>query len=212
MKAGVLRCGLALAALAAASCGVIGTSRQLTAAQGFIADMKLEPSDLTIVGWVDHKSRRYDTGDKITLSVWVNRDAYVAVLRVLRSGKTTLLFPNKIQPKALVGASTTVQIPGAGDSYEIVAGKDGPELIEFLASTNGNSWLFTRKPAGSATFVELGTTTKELAKDIVASLQGKSGGKGEAKTGGKADEKPEDKSAAGSKAPAASQSMIIAID
>jgi hypothetical protein len=208
---GKLAIALALLSLTVAACGVVGTSRDLTAAQKFIAEIKLE-SDLTLVGWVDHKNRSYDTGEKMIFSVWVNRDAYVAVLRVLRSGKTTVLFPNKVQPKALIAAGTTVQIPDPGDKYEIVAGKDGPELIEFLASTDGNSWLFTRKPAGSATFVELGATTKELAKDIPAALRGKAAAKPEGKADGKSEEKAEDKSESGGRALAASQSLIIAID
>jgi len=190
-------------AAALAGCGVIGTARQLTAAQEAIADMKIDPSDLTITGWVDRDDRTYRTGQRIKFSVWVNRDAYVAVLRVLRNGKTTLLFPNKLQPKAMVPASMTVNIPGAGDRFEIVAGKQTPELIEFVASTKGDSWLFTRKPEGSATFVELGTTTKELAKDIAAALEGKGDGEGK--------DKDKDKGKGG-KAMGAAQSIILAIE
>jgi Domain of unknown function (DUF4384) len=181
---------IALLPLALAACGVIGTARELTDAQQVIADMKIGPSDLAIVGSVRNADRAYDAGDKITLSARVNKDAYVAILRVRRSGATTVVFPNKAHPKALVKANTTLVIPSPGDPYAIVASKKGPELFEFVASTSGDSWLFARKPAGDASFADLGATTHLLAKDIANSLQGKKG----------------------AKTMTASQSLIVAID
>ena len=47
----------------------------------------------------------------------------------------------------------------------------GVVLFEFVATVRSSSWLFSRKPEGSADFAELGATTRALAKDIVTSLQ-----------------------------------------
>ena len=84
----------------------------------------------------------------------------------------------------------TVEIPAPGDGFVIVAPNQGPELLEFLASTSGQSWLFTKKPEGADNFIQLGSTTKAIAKEIVEALPGKKEGK----------------------AMAASQSLVIAVD
>src|SRR5436309_8022161 len=86
---------LALCAATGAGCGVVGSSVELSDAQQVIADMKLGPSELRVVGGVDHADRSYRVGEPIALSLQVNQDANAAVLRVLPNGATTLIFPNK---------------------------------------------------------------------------------------------------------------------
>jgi len=147
----------------------------LTAAQKFIAEMQIGPSGLVIAGGVDRANRTYRPGEPMTVSVRVNKDAYVAVLRVRRSGETTLLFPNRLQPKAAVVANTSLQIPASDTAAPLTAGKTSPELIEIVAATAGGSWLFTKAPSGDAAFVELGATTRALAKEIATSLRSHGG-------------------------------------
>ncbi|MBV8888985.1 MAG: DUF4384 domain-containing protein [Alphaproteobacteria bacterium] len=189
--AGALPAGALAASMALAACGGLGPSEELTAAQKDIAEVKIGPpaaakadtdaaastasSRLAIAGWADHPARTYRPGEKITLSLRVSEDAFVAVLQVLRNGETTLLFPNKYQPKAAVAANTVLQIPGPGDPYEILAPASGPELIEFIAAATGGSWLFNRTPTGSAYFASLGFTTRSLAKEIAESVKSKKG-------------------------------------
>jgi len=166
---------LALALVfSAAGCNAIGGKPTLTDAQAVIADLKLPsggtPADLVVTGAFDPPDPSYRAGDRIALTVTVNRDAWVAVLRVLRGGATTIVFPNRALPDARVTANAPLHIPA------VVAEKPGVELYAFIAATNGNSWLFTRKPEGSAEFVELGATTRALAHDIGVSLKGSPAG------------------------------------
>jgi len=159
---------VAFSMLPLAGCGY-SANTELSDAQQAIVAMKIAPSDLKIVADVDRADRRYRVGDKIGLTVQVDRPASVAVLRVLRNGVTTLVFPNKAQPDAKVAANTALRIPEAG--VVIAAERPGTELFEFIASTGTASWLFTRKPAGDDAFVQLGATTRAVAKDIVGSLK-----------------------------------------
>lgn len=165
---------LLAAASAVAACSVIAGDR-LTDAQQVIADMKIGPAEptaagLKIIGAVDRADRRYRVGEPIALSVEVDKAAFVAVLRVMPNGATTLIFPNRQQVGAQVPAHSPLPIPGAGASFTVAADKPGVALFEFIAAKGGTSWLFNRKPEGSADFVELGTTTRALAKDILLSL------------------------------------------
>lgn len=170
---------LAIWAVAGAACAVIGSGEALSDAQEVIAAMKIAPPDLkgadlkgaaqnpgnlTITAALDHADRRYALGEPISLSVEVSRAAYVAVLRVMPNGATTLVFPNRRQPDARVSANAPLRAV-------ILANKPGVALFEVIASTRGDSWLFNRKPEPPAEFAELGTTTRELAKDIVLSLK-----------------------------------------
>ncbi|HEY8872504.1 MAG TPA: DUF4384 domain-containing protein [Stellaceae bacterium] len=178
-------------AAAGAACSVIGGSETLTDAQQVIAAMKISRSDLkaadpkggdqkapdlkgadlAILGAVDHADRSYRVGEPIALSVEVNKAAYVAVLRVMPSGATTLVFPNSRQATARVPAGAPLNIPEPGAPLKIAVDQPGVVLFEFIASERGGSWLFSRKPQESAEFAELGATTRALAKDIVLSLK-----------------------------------------
>jgi hypothetical protein len=156
---------IAVWAVAGAACSIVGSGETLSDAQEVIANMKIGPSELKIVGAVDHADRVYHVGEPIALSVEVNRAAYVAVLRVMPNGATTLIFPNRGQASAQVLANAPL------GPVIIAADKPGVALFEFVASARGDSWLFNRKPDAPADFAELGTTTRELAKDIVLSLK-----------------------------------------
>jgi hypothetical protein len=162
---------LALLSVAAASCSVVGIEPKLTDAQHVIADIKFDPSELHIIGGVDRADRRYKPGEPILLSFQVNKPAYVAVLRVLPNGTTTLLLPNRHQGAAPAPADAVQRFPAPGMPFTITADKPGLLLFEFIATTRSGSWLFTRKPAGSADFTELGATTRAVAKDIASSLR-----------------------------------------
>jgi Domain of unknown function (DUF4384) len=181
-----LLAAFALWAGAGAACGVIGDKETLTDAQGVIAAMKIGASDkkdadpqdadpqgagLKVVGAVDHADRSYRLGEPIGVSVRVNQAAYVAVLRVMPNGATTLVFPNRRQVTARVPPDSPLRIPEPGGPLKITADKPGAVLLEFVASSRGDSWLFNRKPEGSADFAELGTTTRALAKDIALSVR-----------------------------------------
>jgi hypothetical protein len=142
----------------------------LTDAQAVIQAMQINHGELTITGAVDHADTTYEVGQPITLSVTVSKDAYVAILRTMPDGTTTMLFPNKAHPDAAVAANAAFAVPGAGGDVKIATAKPGVELFEFIASTQKGAWLFTRAPAEGSDFPELGVTTRAIAKDIVSAL------------------------------------------
>jgi Domain of unknown function (DUF4384) len=157
---------LALWATAGAGCGGIGGGGfELTDAQQVIANMKLGPSELRVVGGVGRADRTYRIGEPIALTLQVNKDAKAAVLRVLANGTTTLLFPSKEQPAAEVAANAIVRVAGGA------LDKPGIVLFEFVAAGSGDSFLFDQTRAEEGTHAELGTTTRSLAKEIPQSLK-----------------------------------------
>ncbi|HTQ34988.1 MAG TPA: DUF4384 domain-containing protein [Stellaceae bacterium] len=143
----------------------------LSDAQQAIADAKLSHGDLTIAGSVDRPDATYAPGQPITLSAKVDKDAFVAILRVLPGGETTIVCPNRAHrdPSAKTGA--VLSVPAPGEQVKIAADKPGVVLFEFIASTTGKSWLFTRAPDDGSDFAYLGVTTREIAKDLVSGLK-----------------------------------------
>jgi hypothetical protein len=147
------------------------SSDTLTDAQQVIADTKINAGAMTIEAGVDRPDKSYDAGQPIAVSVRVSKDAHVAILRVLANGSTVILFPNRKQPKSDIKANTVLTVPGPGDPVTIVVDKAGVVLLEFVASTNGESWLFKRAPSEGSDFADLGATTHALAKYITDSLK-----------------------------------------
>ena len=54
---------------------------------------------------------------------------------------------------------------------KIAVDKPGIVLFEFVASTTGASWPFTRAPDAGSDFVDLGGTTRNIAKDLLSTLK-----------------------------------------
>jgi hypothetical protein len=149
--------------------------RTLTDAQQVIADTKINHGDLTIVGSVDRDDTTYDPGQPIILSVKTNKDAHVAILRVLANGDTTIVFPNQGHRDAAIPGNTVLTVPNPGDAVKLAADKPGIILFEFIASTSGASWLFKRAPDKGSDFADLGVTTRGIAKDLLSTLKVGSG-------------------------------------
>ncbi|HZK91226.1 MAG TPA: DUF4384 domain-containing protein [Stellaceae bacterium] len=145
--------------------------RTLTDAQEAISTARINHGDLTIAGSVGREDTTYDPGQPITLSVKVNKDAHVAILRVLANGDTSIVFPNKAHPKSDVAANTLLTVPGPGEAVKIAADKPGIVLFEFVASTLGDAWVFSRAPDKGSDFADLGVTTRAIAKDLVGGLK-----------------------------------------
>jgi hypothetical protein len=148
----------------------------LTDAQQVIADARLNNGDLSIEGSVDRSDTTYDPGQPITLSVKTSKDAYVAILRVLPSGDTAIVFPNRAHRDAKVAANTVLTVPAPGETVKIAGDKPGIVLFEFIASTTGASWLFKRAPDDGSDFADLGGSTRNITKDLVSTLKVGAGG------------------------------------
>ena len=143
----------------------------LTDAQNAIANTKINHGAMTIQAAADRADTTYAVGQPIILSVSTSRDAHVAILRVLANGDTRLLFPDKAHPKADIAANQVLTVPGPSDGITIAADKPGVVLVEFVASTAGDSWLFKRGPDKDSDFADLGVSSHAIAKDIVDSLK-----------------------------------------
>jgi hypothetical protein len=161
---------------AAAGCTTAGRTNvfnhdTLTDAQQAIVDTQINYGAMTIEGSVDRPERDYDVGQPIMLSVKVSKNAYVAILRVLANGDTTIVFPNKLHPKADIAAGEVLSVPGPQDAVSISVDKKQMVLFEFVASTAGESWLFHRAPDEGSDTADLGGTTRAIAKDITGALK-----------------------------------------
>jgi hypothetical protein len=62
-------------------------------------------------------------------------------------------------------------VPAPSEAVKIAADKPGTMLFEFIVSTSGNSWLFKRAPDEGSDFANLGTTTRNIAKDLASTLK-----------------------------------------
>ena len=167
---------IAVVAASAAGCDVayktdLMRKDTLTDAQQVIADARLSGGDLTIQGSVDRPDTTYDPGQPITLSVKTSKDASIAILRVLPSGDTTIVFPNRAHRDAKIAANTALTVPASGEQVKIAGDKPAIVLFEFIASTAGTSWLFHRPPDDGSDFADLGSTTRDIAKDLVSTLK-----------------------------------------
>jgi hypothetical protein len=143
----------------------------LTDAQEAIATAELNHGGLTVTGSVDRADTTYDPGQPISLQVQTNKNAYMAIFRVLGSGETTLVFPNRGRRKAAIAANSVLTVPASDDAVKIAAEKPGIVLFEFVASTAGDAWPFNRGPDDGSDFAALGTTTRAIAKDLLDGLK-----------------------------------------
>jgi len=170
--------GAVALAAAAAGCAVaarIGMVRKdvLSDAQQVVADAQFNHGDMTIQAAVDRADTTYSPGQPIALSVKTSKNAYVAILRVLASGETTIVFPNRDRRDAAIAADTALTVPGPRDVVKIAADKPGVVLFEFIASTTtvNNAWVFTRAPDKGSDFADLGVTTRNIVKDLLGALK-----------------------------------------
>jgi hypothetical protein len=152
--------GLAVA-LALAGCAVVHRGPSLNDAQEVMTLLKFTsnglPTDLSVTGRFDRPDGDYKTGDPIVLTVTTNKPASIAVLRVMRSGDTQIIFPNRNQPDAHANGAVNVTVP---------AGPEGTELFEFIAAIDGTEWIFTKKPPALSDYVDLGGTTRAIFTDL----------------------------------------------
>jgi len=149
-------------ALVLAGCGVVGGRPSLNDAQTAMTLLKVNnsggPDELRIKAQFDRPDGGYKTGDPINLTVTTNKPAAIAVLRVRRSGETTIVFPSRSQPAA--------HAPNGIAHVTVTAGPEGTELFEFIAAVDGTDWVFTRKPPASSDYVDLGGTTRAIVTDL----------------------------------------------
>ena len=126
---------------------------------------------LSVVAWVDHADNTYAVGEKVRLFVKTNKDAYLTVLNVGASGRTTILFPNVYQTDTRVPGNRVVEIPApsSGASLE-VSGPTGRELIKVIASTSPTPLLAASQTRSAGPFTAVEGDTRSVARDLQVTM------------------------------------------
>lgn len=129
---------------------------------------------LEVSSSVDRPDGVYFVGDRIVISVRVNRDAYITVLTTGPDGTVYQLFPNGASRDNRLTAGETRQIPRESADYDLLAGEPpGTDVITVLASTQpGRLYGITAtKPIGP--YREFLKTGGDAAREVRDSLQKK---------------------------------------
>lgn len=76
----------------------------------------------------------YMPGESISISFWVNQDAYVVVYDILPNGRVHIIFPNQYDRNNFVRANQVTRIPRAGYNL-VIENIPGREYLQIVAST-----------------------------------------------------------------------------
>ena len=182
--------GFASSALLAAGCLALAPAAQAQDGDPAARDLTVEqtalytvqasapaaaaPDPLNVVAWVDHADNTYAVGETVRLFVKASKDAYLTVLNVGASGRTTILFPNALQPEIRVPANQVVEVspPESGASI-VAAGPTGRELIKVIASTNRTPLFAAMKTTDLGPWKTLGADTRSVARDLQVTMDTK---------------------------------------
>ena len=129
---------------------------------------------LSVTAWVDHADNTYAVGETVRLFVKANKDAYLTVLNVGASGRTTVLFPNAHQPEIRVPANQIVEVspPSSGAGIQ-VGGPTGRELVKVIATTRPTPLFAAVKTTGAGPFTALDADTRSVARDLQVTMDTK---------------------------------------
>lgn len=164
--------------LAPAAAGDDPAARDLTVEQSVVFDVEAPAPGgapaaerLDVVAWVDRNDNTYALGEKVSLFVKTNRDAYVSVFNVGPSGQTTVLFPNAHQTDHKVSGNKVVRIPSSrsGASFR-VRGPVGRELIKVIASTSPKPIFGTGKTRSAGAFATVTAGARSMARDLQVTM------------------------------------------
>jgi len=118
--------------------GALAFAQATVSPQGIIVNPK--PGDLKVKVWVDRDPGRtgnavYQIGDKIKISVTVNRSAYVYLFNVNADGTVDLILPNAYDRNNRLAAGEVRTFPPKGARYEYtITGPEGTNYVLALAS------------------------------------------------------------------------------
>ena len=118
--------------------GAAAFAQATVSPQGIIVNPK--PGDLKVKVWVDRDPHHtgkavYQIGDKISISVTVNRPAFVYLFNVNSDGRVDLILPNNYDRNNRLAAGEVRTFPPKGARYEYkVTGPEGESYVLALAS------------------------------------------------------------------------------
>ena len=126
---------------------------------------------ISVTAWVDHADNTYAVGESVRLFVKPSKDAYVTVLNVGPSGRTTMLFPNEHQKDNQVAGGRTIEIPSrASGSLIRVQPPVGRELIKVVASTSPVPLFPAGKMKSAGPFATLAGGARSAARDLQVTM------------------------------------------
>ena len=127
---------------------------------------------LEVVAWVDHADNTYAAGEQVRLFVKASKDAWITVLNVGASGRTTVLFPNAHQSETRVAGGQVVEVPPPESGARIeVGGPTGRELIKVIATTRPTPLFAAVKTTGAGPFAALDADTRSVARDLQVTME-----------------------------------------
>ena len=178
--------GFATSALLAAGCLALAPAAQAQDGDPAARDLTVEQAAvhavqapaaaggadrISVTAWVDHADNTYAVGEEVRLFVKASKDAYLTVLNVGASGRTTVLFPNAHQPETRVPANQVVEVPPPDSGARIqVGGPTGRELIKVIATTRPTPLFAAVKTTGAGPFTALDTDTRSVARDLQVTM------------------------------------------
>lgn len=138
----------------------------------FVEATKKQKQTIKISAQTDRTNGIYKVGDKMRLSVNLDKNAYLYILNKGTSKATTWLFPNAFHKEAFVKAGKN-QIPADADKWTIdVRGPVGKDVLYIFASTSPLSDrdrknLLSDWQSGKA-FADLNRSDDEFLRDLAA--------------------------------------------
>jgi hypothetical protein len=130
-----------------------------------------QPTALSVAAWVDHPDGTYAVGEQVRLFILTSRDAYVTVIKVGASGRTTVLFPNRFQTDNLVRGNTVMEVPDPSSNAKItVAEPVGAKLIKVIASTERVTLFDATQLVQAGAFTTVRATPSRVARDLQVTM------------------------------------------
>ncbi len=131
---------------------------------------------VAVEAWTDRADSSFRIGDPVTINVRPQHDAYITVLNVGTSGRTTILFPNRMQRESRVRAGQVLTLGGPGAGYSIAPqGPTGIELVEVVATSRPLTLpelnQLTGQPSASP-FLSMGRSAEEVTRDLAMQVTG----------------------------------------
>jgi hypothetical protein len=162
---------LAFAAVALAPHEVVAQqvddSRQLSLQQTQAYQAGGSTSTLKLEAAFDHPGGVYTDGENVRFLVRSSEEAYITIVTVGPSGKSTQLFPNDSQPQNLIQANTPLQVPAPHSNAQIVVSAPfGTELIKVVATGAPKGLVPNSQLSGMGAFRSIDGGVDELIRDL----------------------------------------------
>jgi hypothetical protein len=164
---------LTLAITSAAMAQDNDLERDLVPSQkAFIEATKTQKQTIKVVLQTDRPNATYKIGDKMKLSVSLDKNAYVYILNKGTSKATTWLFPNAYQKDPMIKAGKT-QIPADASKWTIdVRGPAGKDVLYVHASSSPladkEQKALLKEWQNGKKFADLNRSDDDLLRDLAA--------------------------------------------